>query len=184
MATTARTAARSAVLAVTGVLLAGCGGGETEPARVLSQGAASPAGAAQPADPKKAYLSEISKLCTTLAGKVSGLQIQASADGKLTPAEVLSREEAGRPAVEAFDAGLAALRVPPEAADAHRALTDLLARNEPTVVKLLEAARAGDQAAVNAVLAEREKLRLGPQGIPSLVAAGIPEKCNYRASHS
>ena len=49
---------------------------------------------------------------------------------------------------------------------------------------MLAAAEAGDQAKLNAVLAEREKLRLSPQGLPSLAAVGLPEKCNYRTSYS
>ena len=105
-------------------------------------------------------------------------------DGKLTPEEILAGEQAARPAVDAFDKGLAALPAPPEAAEAEKALKDLMAANEPTVAALLAAAKAGDQAKMNAVFAEREKLRLSPEGIPSLTKHGLPEKCNYRNSYS
>ena len=41
---------------------------------------------------------------------------------------------------------------------------------------------AGDQAAVNRALAAREKERLGPDGLASLTAVGLPESCFLRTA--
>lgn len=180
MRTTPRPSRPAVVLSVAAVLaVGGCGGGGDEDT------AAAPAAKPSPtADPGRAWILAVTGLCTTLAGEVSGHGITAGNDGKLTPAEILAGEKAARPAVDAFDQGLAALPAPPEAAAADKAMKDLMAANKPTVTAMLAAAQAGDQAKLNAVLAEREKLRLSPQGIPSLTGAGLPEKCNYRNSYS
>lgn len=162
------------------LLLSGCGGGDDADADV-----AAPSTKPSPtADPKGDWMSAVIGLCNTLSGAVSGRILTSGSDGKLTPEEVLAGEKAARPAVDAFDTGLAALPAPPEAAEAEKALKDLMVLNKPSVVELLAAAEAGDQARMNAVLAEREKIRLGPQGLPSLAEHGLPEKCNYRNSFS
>ena len=172
--------ATTAVL-LSALLLSGCGGGDDED----TADAAAPSAKPSPsADPKGDWLSAVAGLCNTLSGAVSGQQLQAGMDGKITPGEVLAGEKAARPAVQAFDAGLAALDAPPEAAEADKALKDLMAASKPSVKELLAAAEAGDQTKLNAVFSAREKLRLSPQGIASLTKHGIPEKCNYRNSYS
>ena len=166
---------------VAAVLVTGCGGGDGDG----EDSVAAPSPQSSPsADPKGDWMSAVIGLCNDLSGAVSGQQLTAGNDGKITPGEVLAGEKAARPAVDAFDQGLAALPAPPEAAAAEKALTDLMALNEPTVTKMLAAAEAGDQEQLNAVLAEREKLRLSPQGIASLTAVGLPEKCDYRNAYS
>ena len=169
------------LLAAGVLVLSGCGGGEDEP-----DTAAPPASAPSPAapDPKAEWISAVTGACTTLSGATSGKMLQLGGDGKYTPKEVLAMEEAARPAVDAFDAELAALPAPPEAAEADKALKNLMTKYEPMVQQLLAAAKSGDQAAVNKVLAEREKLRLSPEGIPALTAAGLPERCNVRGAFS
>lgn len=170
-----------AALAAGVLLLSGCGGGDDADADDV----AAPSTAPSPtADPKGDWMSAVIGLCNTLAGAVSGRQLTAGSDGKLTPEEILAGEKAARPAVDAFDKGLAALPAPPEAAEAEKALKDLMAANKPNVAAMLAAAQAGDQAKLNAVLAEREKLRLSPQGLASLTAVGLPDKCNYRNTYS
>lgn len=169
----------TAALLLTTMLLAGCGGGDQDD----DADVAAPSSAPSPsADPKGDWLSALVGLCTTLSGAVSGAELQAGSDGKITPAEVLAGEKAARPAVEAFDKGLAALSPPPEAAAADKALKDFLALSEPTVAAMLAAAKAGDQTKLNAVLAEREKLRLA--GYKALYAQGVPEKCSQRGTYS
>ena len=171
----------TAAVLLTSLLLSGCGGGDSDE----DSDVAAPSAAPSPsADPKGDWMSAVAGLCNTLSGAVSGQALTAGSDGKLTPEEILSGEKAARPAVDAFDKGLAALPAPPEAAEAEKALTDLMVKNKPSVAALLAAAKAGDQAKVNAVLAEREKLRISPEGIPSLTKHGLPEKCNYRNSYS
>ncbi len=169
-----------AVLSVGALLLVGgCGGGEDD-----TDDVAAPSTQPSPsADPKGDWLSAMAGLCNTLSGAVSGQQLRDGMDGKYSPAEILAGDKAAQPAVAEFDKGFAALSVPPEAAEAHKAFTDLRAKNKVSVAELLAAARAGDAAKVNAVLAEREKLRTSPQGIPSLTKHGLPEKCNYRNSY-
>ena len=170
--------AATSVLLVSALLLPGCGGGDDADSDV-----AAPSAKPSPsADPKGDWLSSLIGLCTALSGAVSGAELQAGGDGKITPGEVLAGEKAARPAVDAFDKGLAALPVPPEAAEADAVLQDFLARSKPTVVDMLAAAQAGDQAALNAVLSEREKLRL--EGYQALYAVGVPEKCTQRGTYS
>ena len=171
----------TAAVLLSALLLSGCGGGDADE----DADVAAPSTAPSPtADPKGDWMSAVIGLCNTLSGAVSGRILTAGTDGKLTPQEVMAGEKAARPAVDAFDKGLAALPAPPEAAAAEKALKDLMTLNKPTVVDLLAAAEAGDQARLNAVLAERERIRLGPQGLPSLAKHGLPEKCNYRNSFS
>lgn len=172
--------ATAAVLLST-LLLSGCGGSDGDDEAEASAPSPKPS---PTADPKGDWLSAVVSLCTTLSGAVSGQQLTAGADGKITPGEVLAGEKAARPAVEAFDSGLAALPAPPEAAEAEKALTDLMSLNKPTVAEMLAAAQAGDQATLDAVMAKREKIRLSPQGLASLTAVGLPEKCNYRNAYS
>lgn len=171
-----------AVLAAGALLLVGgCGGGGDDD----TDDVAAPSTAPSPtADPKGDWMSAVIGLCNTLSGAVSGQQLTAGNDGKITPSEVLAGEKAARPAVDAFDQGLAALPAPPEAAEAEKALKDLMAANKPTVAAMLAAAEAGDQTKLNSVMADREKLRLSPQGLASLTAVGLPEKCNYRMAYS
>ena len=170
----------TATVLLTTMLLAGCGSGDADE----SDDVAAPSTAPSPtADPKGDWLSAMAGLCNSLSGAVSGQIIRDGMDGKYTPEEVLAGDKAAQPAVAEFDKGFAALTVPPEAAEAHKAFTDLRAKNASSVAALLAAAQAGDQAKMNAVFAEREKLRLSPEGIPSLTKHGLPEKCNYRNSY-
>lgn len=167
-----------AALAAGLLVLSGCGGGDD------ADDVAAPSQQPSPtADPKGDWLSAVAGLCNTLSGAVSGQQLRDGMNG-YTPQEILAGEKAARPAVDAFDQGLAALPAPPKAAEAEKAFMDLKAKNKPSVAALLAAAQAGDQAKVNAVLGEREKLRISPEGIPSLTEHGLPEKCNYRMSYS
>jgi hypothetical protein len=171
----------TAALMLSALLLSGCGEADKDDQADAGAPTAKPTPSA---DPKGDWISAVVGLCTDLSGAVSGQILTAGNDGKITPSEVLAGEKAARPAVVAFDKGLAALPAPPEAAGAEKALKDLMALNKPTVAELLAAAQADDQAKLNAVFAEREGIRLGPQGIASLTAVGLPEKCNYRMSFS
>ena len=159
--------------------LPACGGDDADDDAV----AAAPSSAASAAsDPKGDWTGALAQVCRTFSSAVSGTQRQQLADGKVTPEEVLAAEKAARPAVAEFDAQLAALQVPPEAAEAAKALEDFLVRSRPNAAELLAAARAGDQARLTSVLGAREKLRL--EGYQLLYAQRVPEQCTLRGTFS
>lgn len=173
---------RSAALAAAGLLLlTGCAADDAQDAAAAPAAVQAPPAAA---DGKAAWLSGMRGLCTTLAGKVSGMQMQAGMDGKITPQEVLDGEARSREAVAAFDQGYAALPAAPEAAEVRAFWDGFLARHRASLEPVLTAARAGDQAGVAAGFAGREKLRLGPDGLAALTANGLPEKCYFRTAYS
>ena len=134
------------------------------------------------AEPRDTWLRALIGLCVQLSGAVSGAEARTLADGRSTPAEILSEERVARPAVQTFDDGLAQLDVPPEAKAADAVLKDFFVRSAPITAELLAAAEAGDQARVTAAVGAREALR--HEGYEALYAQGIPEKCTQRGSYS
>jgi hypothetical protein len=175
---------RTTTLAVgLALVLAGCGGADGDDTAEPAAKQAPPPSAAA-ADPKKEWVLAVTGLCAELAVEVSGRQLSDfTDDNRYSPDEVLAAERDARPAVERFDAGYAALPVPPEAEEAKKAYDTFLSLSKKTVPALLAAAKAGDQAAMEKVFAAREGVRNGPQGFKAFMPHGLPEKCGYRASY-
>ena len=168
------------VLLLPALLLGGCGGGGDDDDAV----AAPPSPKAAPsADPRGDWLAAMSGLCGTLSGATGGAVLQAStSDNQISPAEHAAIAAQVKPATDAFDSGVAALTVPPEAADAKKALDDFLALQATSYAQLQAAADAGDQAALTKAYGVTQgQYASTPEGA-ALKASGLPEKCSYRGS--
>ena len=162
------------------LLLTVCGGGDDDTAAAPE---APPPTAAAP-DPKAEWLAAMSGLCGTLGGEVSGLTYQASlSDNQITPAEHAAIATKAKPATDAFDSGVAALTVPPEAAPAKKAFDDLLALQKTAYAQLDTAAKAGDQAALTKAYGVIQgQYATTPEGA-ALKASGLAEKCSFRGTY-
>ena len=180
---TSRTAAATLTAALL-LLTAACGGEDSaQPAEPAQDPPAAQQAAA--ADPKRDWTSAVAGLCTDLAGVVAGRQISDFADdNKYTPDEIVAADAAARAAAKAFDDGYAALPAPPEAAEAKKAFDAFLAASRPHVAALLAAAKAGDETTMTKAFSGLEGVRLGPTGVKSFTAQGLPEKCHYRGSYT
>ena len=123
-------------------------------------------------------------LCGTLSGAVSGLTYQASlSENQITPAEHAAIAASAKPATDAFDAAVAELEVPPEAAPAKEAFDAFLALQRSAYAELDAAAQAGDQAALTRAYGVIQgQYASTPQGA-ALKASGLPEKCSYRGTY-
>ena len=163
------------------LLVTGCGGGGDDDTAAPE---APPAATAAAPDPKTEWLNAMTGLCGTLGGEVSGLTYQASlSDNQITPAEHASIATKAKPATDAFDAGVAALTVPPEAAPVKKAFDDFLAVQKKAYAELDAAAKAGDQAALTKAYGVIQgQYATTPEG-QALKASGLAEKCNFRGTY-